>query len=62
MSGTECAPLLLGSTQFGTLTNAHHQLIMVELSVSNYGFHTHIIDYRGKEVANGINYLEKLLK
>ena len=40
----------------------HRPLIIEELYVSNCAFYTHTIDYRGKKVANGINYLTKMLK
>ena len=62
VSGIACIPLLLGSAKFETLTNSHHPFIVEDLSARNLVFHAHTIDYRGKEIANGINYLTKMLK
>ena len=62
VSGAAHAPLLLGSAQFRTLTRMHHPLIVEELSARNCAFCARDIDYGGKEVANGVNYLTKRLK
>ena len=44
------------------LTSAHRPLVIKELSMQNYVFCTHTIDYRLKEISNSINYFIKILK
>ena len=54
--------LLLGNIQFGILTNVHRLLVIEKLSIWNCAFYTCTIDYRLKEIPNGINYFIKILK
>ena len=37
-------------------------MIIEDIHARNCAFHTHAIDYRGKEAVNGINYLTNILK